>query len=150
MISGRRRHGDGRAVPQPIDVPGRFVGDAVGAEGRADFLDGREIYAITGKRPWQMRGERGENPYQQEHDDFFHAIRHDLPYDETDYGAKSTLTAIMGRAAAYSGKIIEWDDALKSKLTLAPEIKSLDDAPPVLPDASGLYAIPIAGKTTAI
>jgi predicted dehydrogenase len=87
---------------------------AVGGEGRADFLDGREIYAITGRRPWEKRYERGENPYQKEHDDFFNAIRHDLPYDETEYGAKSTLTAIMGRMAAYSGKIVEWDAALNS------------------------------------
>ena len=61
-----------------------------------------------------------ENPYQQEHDDFFHAIRHDLPYNEADYGAKSTLTAIMGRMAAYSGKIVEWDAALNSNFSLAP------------------------------
>lgn len=123
---------------------------AVGGEGRADFLDGREIYEIKGKRPWQMRGERGENPYQQEHDDFFKAIRDNLPYNEADYGAKSTLTAIMGRMAAYSGKIIEWDAALNSNLALAPDIKSMNDAPPVLPDERGLYAIPVAGKSIAL
>ncbi len=123
---------------------------AVGADGRADFLDGREIYQITGKRPWMIQGSRGENPYQLEHDDFFQAIRHDLPYSEAEYGAKSTLTAIMGRMAAYSGKIVEWDAALNSQLSLAPEIKSMQDAPPVLPDENGLYAIPIAGKTVAL
>lgn len=123
---------------------------AFGSEGKADFLDGREMYQITGKRPWQMRSERAENPYQQEHDDFFYAIRNDLPYDESDYGAKSTLTAIMGRAAAYSGKIIEWDAVLNSNLSLAPEIKTMEDAAPVKPDGNGLYAIPVAGKTVAI
>ena len=123
---------------------------AVGSEGRADFLDGRELYSITGKNPWQMKAERGENPYQIEHDDFFEAIRKDLPYDETDYGAKSTMTAIMGRMAAYSGKIIEWDAALTSNLTLAPELHSLSDAAPVLPGANGLYPIPVAGKTLAL
>ena len=123
---------------------------AVGAEGRADFLDGREMYSITGKRPWQLRTDRGENPYQQEHDDFFNAIRHNLPYSEAEYGAKSTLTAIMGRMAAYSGKIVEWDDAMNSKLTLAPEITGMQDAAPVRPDEHGLYAIPVAGKTVAL
>jgi predicted dehydrogenase len=122
---------------------------AVGAEGKADFFDGRELYELTGKHPWQMRTERGENPYQIEHDDFFHAIRNNLPYSEIEYGAKSTLTAIMGRMAAYSGKIVEWDAALNSNLSLAPAIKSMDDAPPVLPDEHGLYAIPVAGKTVA-
>ncbi len=123
---------------------------AVGSEGRADFLDGRELYSITGKNPWQMKTERGENPYQIEHDDFFEAIRKDLPYDETDYGAKSTMTAIMGRMAAYSGKIVEWDAALASNLTLSPELHSLSDAAPVLPEANGLYPIPVAGKTVAL
>jgi predicted dehydrogenase len=123
---------------------------AVGAEGRADFIDGRELYSITGKRPWELRGVRGENPYQSEHDDFFEAIRNDLPYTEVEYGAKSTLTAIMGRMAAYSGKVVEWEEALNSQLLLAPEIKSMQDAPPVLPDEHGLYAIPVAGKTVAL
>ncbi|MEQ1854234.1 MAG: Gfo/Idh/MocA family oxidoreductase [Chthoniobacteraceae bacterium] len=123
---------------------------ATGAEGKADFLDGREIYSITGRRSWEKRYERGENPYQTEHDDFFHAIRHDLPYDESEYGAKSTLTAIMGRMAAYSGKIVEWDAAMNSDFTLAPEIRSMDDKPPVLPDERGLYAIPVAGRTVAL
>lgn len=122
---------------------------AVGAEGRADFFDGREKYGITGKRPWEMRGERGENPYQQEHDDFFEAIRNDQPYSEIDYGAKSTLTAIMGRMAAYSGKIVEWDAALNSNVLLAPDLKTLDDPAPVLPDEKGFYEIPVAGKTVA-
>jgi predicted dehydrogenase len=123
---------------------------AIGGEGKADFLDGREIYTIAGKRPWEMRSGRSENPYQKEHDDFFHAIRNDLPYNEAEYGAKSTLTAIMGRMAAYSGKIVEWDAAMNSNLTLAPEIRSMDDKPPVLPDEHGLYAIPVAGRTVAL
>jgi predicted dehydrogenase len=122
---------------------------AVGAEGRADFLDGREIYTITGKHPWEVRYKQSENPYQAEHDDFFHAIRQGLPYNEVEYGAKSTLTAIMGRMAAYSGKIVDWDAALNSNFTLAPQITSMSDAPPVLPDKDGLYAIPVAGKTVA-
>jgi myo-inositol 2-dehydrogenase/D-chiro-inositol 1-dehydrogenase len=122
----------------------------VGSEGKADFFDGRELYNITGKRPWQMKTERGENPYQVEHDDFFEAIRKNLPYDESDYGAKSTMTAIMGRMAAYSGKIIEWDAAMASNLSLVPEIKSLNDPAPVLPDSNGLYPIPVAGKTVAL
>jgi predicted dehydrogenase len=122
----------------------------VGSEGKADFFDGREVYTITGKRPWQMKTERGENPYQVEHDDFFEAIRKNLPYDESDYGAKSTMTAIMGRMAAYSGKIIEWDAAMASSLSLVPEIRSLNDPAPVLPDANGLYPIPVAGKTVAL
>ena len=122
---------------------------AVGSLGRADFLDGREVYSIQGRNPWEMKVPRGENPYQLEHDDFFKAIREDLPYDETDYGAKSTMTAIMGRMAAYSGKIVEWETAMQSELRLAPEITSLSDRAPIQPGADGLYPIAVAGKTVA-
>jgi hypothetical protein len=122
---------------------------AVGSLGRADFLDGREVYSIQGRNPSEMKVPRGENPYQLEHDDFFKAIREDLPYDETDYGAKSTMTAIMGRMAAYSGKIVEWETAIQSELRLAPEITSLSDRAPIQPGADGLYPIAVAGKTVA-
>jgi hypothetical protein len=72
-----------------------------------------------------------------------------MPYNEVEYGAKSTMTAIMGRMAAYSGKVVEWDDAINSKLALAPQITSMQDAAPVKPGPDGLYEIPIAGKTVA-
>jgi len=123
---------------------------ATGTEGGVDFLDGRELYTITGKRPWQIRYDRTENPYQREHDDFFHAIRNNLPYNEADYGAKSTLTAIMGRMAAYSGKVIEWDDVLNSTLELAPDITGSASPPPVTPDARGCYAVPVPGEAVAL
>jgi predicted dehydrogenase len=122
---------------------------ATGSEGTVDFLDGRELYTITGKRPWQVRYERNQNPYQQEHDDWFRAIRNNLPYNEADYGAKSTLTAIMGRMAAYSGKVVEWDAALNSPLALAPDITQLGDGAPVKPDAHGVYEVPVPGRTKA-
>ena len=34
--------------------------------------------------------------------------------------AESTLTAIMGREAAYSGKAITWDAAMESTMRLGP------------------------------
>ena len=49
----------------------------------------------------------------------------------------STMTAIMGRMATYSGKLIEWDEAINSKLQLMPEKVSWDMEPPVKPDADG-------------
>jgi len=52
-------------------------------------------------------------------------------------GAKSTLTAIMGRMATYSGQIVTWEDALNSKLNLMPERLAFDAEAPVQPDADG-------------
>jgi len=125
------------------------VSEAVqGTKGRCDV--NRYVITPVSGEAWRHKSDGDKDPFQQEHDDFFHAIRGNLPYSEADYGAKSTLTAIMGRMAAYSGKIVEWDAAMNSNLSLAPEIKSMDDAPPVRPDEHGLYAIPVAGKTVAL
>ena len=46
-----------------------------------------------------------------EHDELFEAIRDGKPINNGEYMAKSTLLAIMGRMAAYTGKTITWDDA---------------------------------------
>jgi hypothetical protein len=48
--------------------------------------------------------------------------------------------------AGYSGLKIEWADAINSDLAMAPEIKSLNDPAPVMPDADGAYPLPIPGK----
>ena len=42
-------------------------------------------------------------------------------YNEGWYGANSSMTAVLGRMATYSGKLIKWDDAVASKLTQFPE-----------------------------
>ena len=65
-------------------------------------------------------------------------------------GANSTMTAILGRMATYSGQVITWDEAMASNLNLVPELHSFNDPAPVLPDAEGNYPIPIPGKTTFI
>ena len=43
------------------------------------------------------------------------------PLNEGRRIAESTLTAIMGRMTAYTGKVVTWDFAMKSKLDLTPE-----------------------------
>ena len=43
--------------------------------------------------------------HHQEHHDMFAALRRGEIYNEGDYGAESTITAILGRMATYSGKI---------------------------------------------
>jgi predicted dehydrogenase len=91
-----------------------------------------------------------ENPYQQQHDRLFAAIRGtgDKVF-EADYGATSTLSAILGRMALYSGKEVTWDEAMSSNLRLAPATYALDTDPPVLPDNDGNYPVAMPGFTTA-
>jgi predicted dehydrogenase len=123
---------------------------ATGTKGSADFLSGREMFIVKGANPETIRIAPPDNPYQGEHDDLFWAIRNNEPYSEVEYGAKSTMTAIMGRMAGYSGKMVEWKDAFDSQLKLAPDITSMDDKPPVVPGPDGFYERAVPGKTVAL
>ena len=58
----------------------------------------------------------------------------------------STLTSIMGRMAAYSGKNVTQDQALNSTINLMPENLSWDALPPSVPNDNYEYAIPIPGQ----
>lgn len=117
----------------------------VGTKGTSDV----NAYTIRGENAWRFR-DKGGNPYQVEHDDLFDAIRNNKPYNEAVFGAHSSLTAIMGRMATYSGKVIEWDAALNSKIDLMPEQFAFDAKPKVLPDAGGLYPVAIPGTTVTV
>ena len=89
------------------------------------------------------------NPYQYEHDLLFEAItKGEYKYEDATNGAKSTMCAIIGRMAAYSGQEIKWDDAMTSGYSIMPkEELSWDAAPPILPNEKGEYPIAIPGKT---
>lgn len=88
-----------------------------GADGEA-HMGGS--FRITGKNAWKFEGQQND-PYQTEHDDLFAAIRAGKPFQEGRMVAESTLTAIMGRMATYSGREITWDQALASDEKWGPE-----------------------------
>jgi predicted dehydrogenase len=92
----------------------------LGTKGNARFglFRGWGINYKSGKR-WRFSGPRN-NPYHQEHEDLTNSIRSGQPINEARQLAESTLTAIMGREATYSGQIIEWEDALNSTQDLRP------------------------------
>ena len=60
------------------------------------------------------------------------------------------MTAILGRMATYSGKIVKWDDALAKGIDLSPEKYDWAAAPPVVPDEKGNYPVPVPGKTEVV
>ncbi len=95
---------------------------------------------------YSHRGAEDPNPYQVEHDELFAAINAGNVINNAEYGAKSTLTAIMGRMATYSGQIITWEQALNSENQLVPEELSWDSEPPVKPDEEGNYPVPVPGQ----
>jgi myo-inositol 2-dehydrogenase/D-chiro-inositol 1-dehydrogenase len=120
---------------------------AHGASGVCEVNAGR----ITGEGgwDWRYRAERVD-PYQVEHDRLFAAIRADLPHFEAENGANATMTAILGRLATYSGKVVTWDEALASDIDLSPARYDFEAEPPVLPDAEGRYPVAIPGVTKVV
>ncbi|MFN7141703.1 MAG: Gfo/Idh/MocA family oxidoreductase, partial [Limisphaerales bacterium] len=61
-------------------------------------------HRITGEKNWRYQAQEGDSNdgWQLEHYSLFEAIRNDREFNEAENGAKSTLTAIMGRMATYS------------------------------------------------
>jgi predicted dehydrogenase len=106
-------------------------------------------HSIEGGSSWRFHKEGAKDPYQQEHDDLFAAIRNNTPYNELEYGATSSMTAIMGRMATYSGKEITWDQALNSQIDTMPKDLSWEAPPLSLPDREGRYKAAIPGVTVA-
>lgn len=102
-----------------------------------------------GGTEWAYRAAM-KDPQQVEHDVLFDAIRNNKPLNDGEIGAKSTMTAILGRMATYSGQRIEWDEALASNINLLPDKLAWDAPPKSLPDANGLYKVPVPGQTEVI
>ncbi len=98
-----------------------------GSKGSAN-ISGAKIEGADGSS-WRYRG-KSPNPYQQEHDELFASIRSGQPLNEGEYGAYSTMTAIMGRMATYCGKELTWDQVMNSEIDLSPNTYAWDAAPP--------------------
>jgi len=98
------------------------------------------------KRP----GSAAVSPYQVEHNVWFDAIVNNKPHNEAESGALSTMTAILGRFATYSGKLIEWDQAFQSNIVQTIDAERWDAPAPVQPLPEGGYAIAVPGLTRVI
>ncbi|OYX24423.1 MAG: dehydrogenase [Algoriphagus sp. 32-45-6] len=91
------------------------------------------------------------NPYQVEHDELWAAlVKGEYKFADAENAAKSTMTAIMGRYATYSGKVVTWEEALNGQVDLFPEKLAWDAMPKLLPNADGFYPHAVPGKTKVI
>ena len=113
-------------------------------------MPGQRLHNSSADNQWRFKAEGAKDPYQQEHDDLFAAIRNNTPYSEAERGATSTMTAIFGRMAAYSGKEIEWKAALGSQVELFPKTLAWDADPGPKPGADGFYPRAVPGKTVVM
>jgi predicted dehydrogenase len=118
----------------------KVANEFVGTEGTAFVLP---QYYITGKKPWKLEESVSTdlgNAYVQEHTDFINSIRAGKPLNELKQVTESSLTAVLGREAAYTGQAITWDQILNAKQSLMP--KTLEWGPMTTPP------VPMPGQTT--
>lgn len=130
------------------------------------YPDGTKLYSQCRQQPntWSsvsesVQGTKGESncqtkaksrsPYQQEHIDLINAIRKNEKLNEGWYGATSSMTAVLGRMATYSGQVVKWDDAVAKGPNEMPERFAFDANPPAMPDKDGNYPMPIPGRYKA-
>lgn len=105
-----------------------------------------KILSRKGKSLMNHDAKNDPNPYQVEHDELFAAIaKGEYKFADAENAAKSTLTAIMGRLATYSGQLVEWDAALNSQVNLMPEMLDWNASPKVLPGPDGIYPCAVPG-----
>jgi predicted dehydrogenase len=110
-----------------IDGCAADVSEAVvGSKGVWSGSGDRSSHRITGATKWRFRGSEVD-PYRQEHIDLINSIRDGKPLNELKTVAESTLTAIMSRMSAYTGKEVTWEQAMNSKLDIMP--KTLEFGP---------------------
>ncbi len=119
----------------------------VGAKGRI-FCGEAVIRDNKGKELYRFDKKQDNAPFQNEHDELFAAIANgEHKFNNAEYGAKSTLTAVMGRMATYSGQVIDADKTLASGIDIMPKEYSWTAMPPTVPNADGFYPIAMPGKT---
>ena len=97
---------------------------------------------IEGQNPAEIAWDKND-PCLKQHADQIEAIRRDQRLNEGRRIAESTLTSIMGRMSAYTGRALKWDWAMNaSKLDLTPPAYQFGDLP--------MPPVAIPGKTQLI
>jgi len=137
--NGVRMYGVGRAQ---LGCYNEVSDIFLGTKGRCDVLK----HQIQGETNWRYEGPN-TNMYDAEHEALFASIRNGKPINNGKYMAVSTMLAILGQMASYTGKKVTWEEAFNSTHTWGPDHCDFNIEPPVKPDASGIYPVPIPGVT---
>jgi myo-inositol 2-dehydrogenase / D-chiro-inositol 1-dehydrogenase len=122
-----------------IDGASRHIGERFqGTKGTTDAHT-----EISGANAWKHpRVERPTSPYQLEHRDLIASIRAGKPLNEGRQVAESTLSAIMGREAAYTGEAVTWDGLLALPQDLTPPTVAFGPMP--------VPGVPVPGVTKLV
>lgn len=97
-----------RQIPNCVNRIGEDIVGTKGSSRDGSTINGK---AVLSKEQMKM----ATNPYVQEHTDLIKSIRDSKPINELKNVAEASLTAIMGRMSAYTGKRVTWEQALNSK-----------------------------------
>jgi myo-inositol 2-dehydrogenase/D-chiro-inositol 1-dehydrogenase len=126
FASGPRLHAYCRQQP---GLKGDISVHVAGEKGIARLSERDRGMVIEAENRWVYEGP-DNSIYQTEHDELFASIRKGKPINNGEYMCKSTLMAIMGRMATYTGQPIAWEQALNSKEDLSPESYDWNAKPP--------------------
>jgi len=118
------------SMSRQIDDCANTLGEQImGTEGYTNCKN--TVYNLDGTEKWKYEYPKNKDgksteivavsPYVQEHISLVTAIRTNQPVVEAERTAISTLTAIMGRTAAYTGQLVSWEEMLNSTVKLGPE-----------------------------
>jgi predicted dehydrogenase len=108
-----------------------------------------QLVGRDNKEIWKNEEPKPKHEMDWEHDKHVEAIRKGTPLNDGYHAAMSCMTAVLGREAAFSGKVIQWDELVEKGRPYSPngEITNFDQIAPVQPDADGFYegTVPVPG-----
>lgn len=134
--NGVKMHSQSRNMDHCTDKMGWVVKGSKGvANDRNQFLD------FNGESLWRYRDRDDLSATQIEQNVFIESILKGNHINNTEYGAKSTLTTIMGRMAAETGREITMTELLESKESIVPDDMSWNSKSIKFPDKNGNYLI---------
>jgi len=122
------------ATARQIDgCEGNVSEQVMGTKGVALLNDHNDISIVdyAGNILWKYDYEKSpvKNPYDQEHVHLVESIRLNKKINQAEDLAYSTLIAILGREAAYTGKSISWDEIMSSSLRYGPDTYKMGPLP---------------------
>ncbi|MDR1957995.1 MAG: Gfo/Idh/MocA family oxidoreductase [Planctomycetaceae bacterium] len=137
FADGSRMFSQCRHVPNCWNCVGQSINGTKGY-GQSE-LGPTFLKDFAGNELFKTNANSGQ--FRLEHVHHNEAIREDEPMNNGWYAAMSSMTTVLGREAAFSGKIVTWDDLVNKGKVYMPKdgFSSFDETPPVLPDADGFY-----------
>lgn len=119
---------------QQIDGTDGRIGETIrGTKGWYESTS-QEIHSNDGTLLWKfdeeaLKASRSQmNPYVLEHVDWVNNIRRGIAHEEATQTALSSLAGCMGREAAYTGKVIRWEEYSVSGQNFLPDDLKLGPA----------------------